>query len=903
MSESRYLQESNGLAHGELLHLLQISKSIAQAKTIDNLRAAIRAKVNQLIPFDDTEILIVDSANQLYDNRMHFPQTPDEDRPHLKRQAGKSARINSKGYVEEVNRLIAHQHSPIIEDFQQRADEFDHPFLSSMKKSGFREGIVTTLKADGVNTLALFWLNSTRNNNFSNKQFKLFEALAEHVSVALTNALANEEMIAREKEKNALLSLSETIATTRDTTELWKVMLDKVKPLVGCKLGVTTIYSSDFSQYRYYLFSDPILQAHLPEELKQHVGVYLPIANTSDEWVLNQGDVCTLSTKEKELLSIGNPEAVKILKAVGIEFSLYIKLKVRGKIIGVQHYHFERKDQVTERIISFARSITDLIALAMANVLADADIRKRAKEKTLLLGLSTELSFKKDIRDVTALVFKRVQPLINAEAIELILLSQDKKHYRFAQYESTPEMHSFYQNNEVYQNHFDKSFSINNDPFFSGDTVFEKSIPFYASITDILKRYPSHCWAKLLQQAGVKSTTGYVLRINGETLGVLFWHWRHELSRLDDILSMIQGIGDMAAIAISNLLSLAELQERSKQIQILNSKLEEENAYLEEEILGRYNFAEIIGESAALRNIFHNIQLVSKSDTTVLITGESGTGKELIARAIHESSDRKGRSLIKLNCAALPTQLIESELFGHEKGAFTGAIEKRIGKFELAHDSTIFLDEVGELPLDLQAKLLRVLQEKELERIGGNKVIKTNVRVLSATNRDLQKEVQAGRFRSDLYYRLNVFPIHVPPLRERPEDIPPLVQHFLRKYQKKLGKQITGVSKKVMNELRHYSWPGNIRELEHVLERSCILCSDKIMKQIHLPTIDRHNQSNQVGQVLETLAENERNYIIRALQQCNGKVSGPGGAAELLNMKPTTLEFRMKKLGIKREFV
>ncbi|NOT24310.1 MAG: sigma 54-interacting transcriptional regulator, partial [Nitrospiraceae bacterium] len=292
-----------------------------------------------------------------------------------------------------------------------------------------------------------------------------------------------------------------------------------------------------------------------------------------------------------------------------------------------------------------------------------------------------------------------------------------------------------------------------------------------------------------------------------------------------------------------------------------------------------------------------NMERVAPTDSTVLITGETGTGKELIARASHNVSPRKNKPLVKVNCAAIPAGLIESELFGHEKGAFTGALTKKVGRFELADKGTIFLDEIGELPLDLQSKLLRVLQEGEFERVGGTQTFKVNVRVIAATNRDLEKLSKAGQYRSDLYYRLNVFPIHLPALREREGDIPLLVQYFARKFATNFGKKIDRVSERMMTSLQRYQWPGNIRELEHVIERAVILSEGSELEPIEW--LSQPGGKAGSGKPL-TLEEMERQHIVDVLEQTNWRVSGEKGAAKILDLNPTTLEARMKKLGIER---
>lgn len=316
------------------------------------------------------------------------------------------------------------------------------------------------------------------------------------------------------------------------------------------------------------------------------------------------------------------------------------------------------------------------------------------------------------------------------------------------------------------------------------------------------------------------------------------------------------------------------------------------------------NFNGIIGESTLLKAVFNKIKIVAPDETSVLIMGESGTGKERIAQTIHKLSPRKSKQMITVNCAALPINLIESELFGHEKGSFTGATDKRTGKFEQADGSSIFLDEIGELPLEAQVKLLRVLQEKEIERLGGNYTKKVNVRIIAATNRNLEKEVAQGRFRLDLYYRLNVFPIELPALRQRKEDIPLLANYFLGKFVAKSNRSVNGISDKAMQTLMDYDWPGNIRELEHLIERSLLMASGDVIENIDIPQISSASTDRVAdGFRIRTMEEMEREHILAILKICKGKVFGEGGAAEMLNIPSTTLNSKIKKLGIKYEYV
>jgi DNA-binding NtrC family response regulator len=341
----------------------------------------------------------------------------------------------------------------------------------------------------------------------------------------------------------------------------------------------------------------------------------------------------------------------------------------------------------------------------------------------------------------------------------------------------------------------------------------------------------------------------------------------------------------------------ADLKEALEEVKELKNRLQEENIYLQQEIKLTHNFEEIISQCEKFNKVLGKVEQVAATDATVLILGETGTGKELLVRAIHNIGNRKDRPLVKVNCAALPANLIESELFGHEKGAFTGALSRKIGRFELADMGTLFLDEIGDLQPELQTKLLRVLQDGEFERLGSLDTIKVNVRVIAATNRDLKKAIEQGSFREDLFYRLNVFPILCPPLRERKEDIPLLAEHFVGKYSAKIGKKIGTIPHKVMKALQKYNWPGNVRELENIIERAVIITQGQVLELGDwLPQTTMSD-----GTSILTLDEMEREHIIEILEKTGGRVRGNGGAAELLEIKPTTLEARMKKLKIERK--
>jgi formate hydrogenlyase transcriptional activator len=367
---------------------------------------------------------------------------------------------------------------------------------------------------------------------------------------------------------------------------------------------------------------------------------------------------------------------------------------------------------------------------------------------------------------------------------------------------------------------------------------------------------------------------------------------RHGAFNPDD-LTLIRQVASQMAIALENSHAAQQLEE-------LKNRMSEEKRYLESEIHTELNFEEIIGDSPALKAVLDSVATVAISDATVLILGETGTGKELVARAIHRLSRRKERGFVKLNCAAIPTGLLESELFGHEKGAFTGAISQKIGRLELADHGTLFLDEVGEIPLELQPKLLRVLQDHEFERLGGTRTINVNLRLIAATNRDLAKSIGEGEFRSDLFYRLNVFPIRMPPLRERPDDIPMLVNHFVRKYARRMEREIDTVPRETMKALTSWHWPGNVRELENIIERSVILSEGKALRVPLTEFLAKEPNSLQPP-VDHTLENAEREHIIRILRETSGLISGPAGAAHKLGLKRTTLQSMMLRLKISRD--
>ena len=440
--------------------------------------------------------------------------------------------------------------------------------------------------------------------------------------------------------------------------------------------------------------------------------------------------------------------------------------------------------------------------------------------------------------------------------------------------------------------------AVEDDP---AGLVWQNQQPLVTSTVAELERWPG--FLERVQPYGVQSFCWLPLTTARRRLGTLVFTSKQPSAYGMSEVSFFQLVANQVAVAIENALAFQE-------ISALKNQLAEEKAYLEEEARTEHNFGDIVGQSAAFRQVLKQVETVAPTGSTVLIGGETGAGKELIARALHDLSPRRERTFVKLNCAAIPTGLLESELFGHEKGAFTGAISQKVGRFELAHRGTLFLDEVGDIPPELQPKLLRVLQEQEFERLGSTKTICVDVRLVAATNRDLHAMTADGRFRSDLYYRLNVFPIVLPPLRERRDDIPPLVRHFTQRFARRMGRRIETIPSAVMEALVRYPWPGNIRELQNVIERAVILSPGSSLQvplgELHKEEGGRMKDEEEMAPVYpssvslhtsKTLAEAEREHILVALRETRWVVGGPKGAAARLGMKRSMLYWKMKKLG------
>jgi formate hydrogenlyase transcriptional activator len=531
----------------------------------------------------------------------------------------------------------------------------------------------------------------------------------------------------------------------------------------------------------------------------------------------------------------------------------------------------------SDRETRFFSLIADFVALTIDDRMARAQLESERTRLKLILDLNNSVVSSLELREVLQSISPSIRKVMSLDSVALLLTEGDGAHLRLHALDF-PDGKGLIREGTI--SSLEGSIAgrvLRSGKVWVGDVVELQRLGFDTEIA-LAEGMQTICMLPLIRRERALGALCLVrLQKNAFT--------RPEV----DFLAQIAG---QVAIAIDNALAYCQITE-------LRDQLTQEKLYLEDELRSEMNFEEIVGNSPALRKVLRQVEAVAPTDSTVLIYGETGTGKELIARAVHNLSQRRPNAFVKLNCAAIPTGLLESELFGHEKGSFTGAVAQRIGRFELASPGTIFLDEVGEIPLDLQPKLLRVLQEREFERLGSSRTLRTDARLIAATNRDLGAMVSEQTFRSDLYYRLNVFPIRVPALRERTEDIPFLVRHFAQHFARNMKKQIESISSETMNALLRYPWPGNIREMQNVIERAVILSRGPVL---HVPLVDLKRRAREAPEAngLATLEEVERKHILAVLEQTNWVFSGPNGAAARLGLKRPTLQFRMQKLGIAR---
>ncbi len=701
-----------------------------------------------------------------------------------------------------------------------------------------------------------------------------------------------------DQDETLLLHLNEAIATTRDKDSLFKVVTTKLRLIFPFDLIGISVFDAGLKNKRLFLRDYYGADESVEPWLKDKPDYFTPIAGSPVEKLVSDPHVRQITAED--IGEYPDYEPFVRMQRLGITQLTAVPLRTGGHLIGCLTLSSRRPPNLTAADSQLLEKIGSLIAVAVANTLAFEEVARREQERTLQLNITNALLSIKQREPLFRAVAEALSRVVPFEyfGIRVQRAGQGQAFQAFAEFRRAEPQGAFEalgpdrdpdesladengihkQNSELVQ-----AAAVYSGPEFKALAVRHPRLRY------VYEHY--HTRALLVAPIWQRADGAAVLTLSGT---------QPDAFRPEDLATVL-GLVPQIALALENLFAFEQIEE-------LKAQVEQERTYLVDEINTSARFGAdsgtFIGSSPALQQTQLRISQVAPTDTTVLISGETGTGKELVARELHNASPRHARALIKLNCAALPASLIESELFGHEKGAFTGAVERRVGKFELANGGTIFLDEIGELPLDLQAKLLRVLQEKEFERLGGTKVLRSDARVIAATNRVLADEVAAGRFRADLYYRLNVFPIQLAPLRERREDVEPLLRHFVQRLSKRLGKPLRQVRPADLAALQAYAWPGNIRELEHVLEQAIIVSQGPFLEFAGFAAAPLALGSGVVlgsgFAPLKTLREQERDHILSALTRTSGRVSGAQGAAILLDINPKTLEARMKKLGIRR---
>ena len=578
------------------------------------------------------------------------------------------------------------------------------------------------------------------------------------------------------------------------------------------------------------------------------------------------------------------PKIMQLLRGHGVRSCCVLPLTTAQRRLGAMGLGSSEPSAFDRADLEFLAQVARQVAVAVENVLnyeaAQCYQQQLARERDRLrvvLDVTNAMVANLDLRELFQAVSDSLRRLIRHEFASLVVYDPAKGQLRL---EALDFPGGKTQIQEV------QPASLEDSP--AADALRTRQ-PLLLNRSDV-ERFPSDLVRRLLAE-GLQSAVCTPLLRGDRALGTLNVASMREAAFAPHDVELLTQIGNELAIAVENALAFRQIEE-------LKDKLAEEKLYLEDEIRTEYDFEEIVGDSQSLKRALRDVETVAPTDSTVLIQGESGTGKELIARAIHNLSARRQRTFVRVNCAAIPTGLIESELFGHEKGAFTGAISQKIGRFELADKGTLFLDEIGDIPLELQPKLLRVLQEREFERLGSTRTVRVDIRLVTATNRDLSQMIANREFREDLFYRLNVFPIPLPPLRERREDIPLLVRYFTQKYARHMNRRIETIPSEAMEALANWNWPGNVRELENLIERAVILTRGSVL---HVPLGELRNGGDAaVPAALTTMEEAEREHIQRALRESKWVVGGPAGAAVRLGLKRTTLQSRMYKLGITR---
>jgi formate hydrogenlyase transcriptional activator len=845
--------------------LLELGNDITRVREKNDLLILFKKRIKGLFYFTHTIVTLIDHKDETY-TAFLLDNDGSPIRSHTQYQEMVHARfsLNDPLFIQ----VVLASEEPVsfwLEDIMNKPQS--PPFLRVNYEKGVREILMTRIMKEGK-PMGFIHVYSDKQGSFSSEFRSIMKGIAPQLSSAISNIIKNEELLNKEKEKSFLLDFSCDIAAVRTKEELTRAVRTAIRTLDQKSGFVIRRINEDNATMSAYVF-DLGIRSYDQKIVAGLRKAQYPIDDGLQNRVLGSS-IPLLFNVDREIQRGITSAYLQAWKAMGFENFVGIRLRNGETNHGILFL------DIDEIKIELLQGICAQISIAMANLMANEQIHKKQEEQAFLLDFSNDITRVRTKEDLQTAIFQVLDKTMNTQLAMIRIIEDDGIHlpafmYDKRLFEKAKLDHSQMSSNRI----------TIEEPYTARVLASKDGVIF--NVEEELKS--GNAYAKLWATTGLRNVYGLPMRVGDKNIGTM-WLLANRLGPL-----LLKGICSQISIAVANILANEKLLAYKKQLEV-------ENDYLKEQIKTIYNFSEIIGSGEQMQEVYRLIGLVANSNTTVLVSGETGTGKELIARAIHSASPRKDKLMVKVNCAALPANLIESELFGHEKGSFTGAIDRRIGKFELADKSTLFLDEIGELPLEAQSKLLRVIQERELERLGGKHTIKIDVRLVAATNRNLEEEVRAGRFRADLYFRLNVFPIELPPLRDRSEDIEALTTFFVQKYSRNTGRNIRKVAPGVIQRLRSYTWPGNVRELEHLIERSILLTIDGTLNDIYIP---QHADAEKQGHAYllnRSLEEVERTHIIETLKRCAGKISGAGSAAEILKIPGNTLHSKMKKLGI-----
>lgn len=852
--------------------LLNVSEAIAAHRDLQSLFQDLAQRLPAVAPFDFIGLVLHDPEHNLM--KVHVLETAAA-RPHRTGLDGLELPIeeSATGWV------WANQQPLII------------PSLAG--ETRFSKGM-TALRGIGVQSVCLLPLTtamrrlgamgfgSLERHAFGDRDLALLDQVAKQVAVAVDNVLnfssatVSQRALVRERDRlNLLLEINHAVNATLDLKQLLSAIAASLRRVMPHERTALLLYEPDHEQFRLHALNFDLTKGFLSE------GELTPVDGSPAGIALRSRKPFYYA--KADLQGFRSDVADRLL-AEGIQSAYCFPLLSHDHVLGVLTISSLTEKTFEAGDITLLGEAAKQIAIAVENALnygyvlkARQELARERDRLQLLLETNNAVASHLEVRDLFASITASIRRVLKADVISLTILDPERNQLKLYALDF-PGQKGFLEEGTTC--------TLCGCP---ATTAITQREPVVLSRQD-LDQSESTVSQRLVAE-GVKSACCVPLLLRDRTLGALNVGSLQEGAFTQADAEMLSEVAKQIALAVANSLAYQE-------IAALKDKLAKEKLYLEEEIQTGYNFEEIVGDSQALKRVLNQVRTVATTDSTVLILGETGSGKELVARALHNLSDRRERTFVKLNCAAIPTGLLESELFGHEKGAFTGAIATKIGRFELADRGTLFLDEVGEIPLELQVKLLRVLQEQEFERLGSTRTIRVNVRVISATNRDLEQLVENREFRSDLYYRLNVFPVTVPPLRERAEDIPALVRHFAQKFALRMKKRIETIPAEAMKVLQQYAWPGNVRELENFIERAVILTQGP---DLSVPIAElKRTQNHTTQSATTTLEQAEREHILKALGDTGWVIGGSSGAAARLGMKRTTLQSKMQKLGISR---